>query len=125
LRWYADQFSQRTGLPVVISGIEPFPELPASLAMPLFRITQEALDNAARHAQAKRVSIELIEKKQHIRLSIADDGIGFQPEKIEQPGDTSGWGLWIMLQRTESIGGKFHIHSQPGKGTFLSIEVKR
>ena len=125
LRWYADQFSARTGLPVIISGSEPFPELPASLAMPLFRITQEALDNAARHAQAKRVSIELFEENQQIRLSIADDGIGFQPDKIEQPGETSGWGLWIMLQRAECIGGKFRIHSQPGKGTNLSIEVKR
>jgi signal transduction histidine kinase len=125
LRWYADQFSQRTGLPVIINGSEPFPELSADLAMPLFRITQEALDNAARHAQAKRVSIELFEENQHIRLSITDDGIGFQPNQIEQPGEASGWGLWIMLQRAESIGGKFRIHSQPGKGTNLSIEVKR
>jgi signal transduction histidine kinase len=125
LRWYADQFSQRTGLPVLISGIEPFPELPASLAMPLFRITQEALDNAAQHAQAKRVSIELIEENRNIFLSITDDGVGFKTDQIEQPGETSGWGLWIMLQRAESIGGKFNIHSQPGQGTHLSIEVRR
>jgi signal transduction histidine kinase len=125
LRWYADQFSQRTGLQVIISGSEPFPELSTSLAMPLFRITQEALDNAARHAQAHRVSIELLEKKQHIRLSIADDGIGFKPDQIKQPRGNSGWGLWIMQQRAESIGGKFRIHSQPGKGTNLSIEVRR
>ena len=125
LRWYADQFSQRTGLQVIISGSEPFPELSTSLAMPLFRITQEALDNAARHAQAHRVSIELLEKKQHIRLSIADDGIGFKPDQIKQPRGNNGWGLWIMQQRAESIGGKFRIHSQPGKGTNLSIEVRR
>jgi len=125
LRWYTDQFSQRTGLPVTISGSEPFPELSTDLAMPLFRITQEALDNAARHAQAKRVSIDLFEEDHHIRLSIADDGIGFKPDQIEQPADSSGWGLWIMLQRAESIGGKFRIHSQPGQGTNLSIELKR
>jgi signal transduction histidine kinase len=62
LRWYADQFSQRTGLPVTISGSESFPELSASLAMPLLRIAQEPLDNAAKHARANWVNIELLKK---------------------------------------------------------------
>ncbi len=125
LRWYADQFSQRTGLPVTIRGSEPFPELPVNLAMPLFRIVQEALDNAARHSKADQVSIELLEVDHHIRLSIADDGIGFHLNQIDRPNENSGWGLWNMLQRTESIGGKFRVNTKPGEGTSLSIEVKR
>jgi signal transduction histidine kinase len=125
LRWYAEQFSQRTALPVKVSGVEPFPELAPSLAMPLFRITQEALDNAARHAHASRVSIELVEEDRMIRLSITDDGTGFQPAPIVRPGETGGWGLWVIQQRTEGIGGKFTLNTQPGAGTQLTIELSR
>ena len=125
LRWYADQFSQRTGLAITVSGVEPFPELSPALAMPLFRITQEALDNAARHAHATRVSIELAEEGRKIRLMISDDGSGFQPGPLERPGETGGWGLWVIQQRAEGIGGKLTINSHPGDGTRLTISLNR
>jgi len=125
LRWYADQFSARTGIHTLTDGSEPFPALPASLAMPLFRIAQGALDNVARHAQARRASIEMNETDRLIYLSIADDGVGFDPQPIRQPDETGGWGLWTMQQRAECIGGRFQVHSQPGHGARVSVEVRR
>ncbi len=91
--------------------------IPAAIEDVLFRVTQEALSNTARYAQASSVSVTLVEGRQHISLSISDDGIGFNPQTIQAAGH---FGLIGMRERVLAVGGEFSIDS---KSTGTTIET--
>ena len=98
------------------------PGLNAALA--LYRITQEALTNAAKHAEAKEVFINLIQKEKTILLTVEDDGTGFDGEAIDvRTGGQGPLGLLIMRERAELAGGYLNLDSKIGKGTLLSVEI--
>jgi signal transduction histidine kinase len=84
----------------------------------LYRITQEALNNAWKHSKATLVVVNLGYSSNRIRLSIVDNGAGFDPSALNQ-----GLGLTGMKERANLIGAKLKIISQPGKGTDVSVEM--
>ena len=90
--------------------------------MQLLRIIQEALTNARKHAQAKgvQVSIELGDSK--VKVIIADDGVGFNPESL---GNDEGqkYGLGFIRQRAQEVGGSVEINSAPGQGTQVVVDM--
>ena len=94
-------------------------KLPGPLATQLFRITQEALHNAVKHAQAKRVIICLAAKKENIALRVEDDGIGL-PSDVES---SNGMGLRIMQHRARSICGRLEFRNREAGGTMVSCVV--
>lgn len=83
----------------------------------IFRIVQEALNNAERHSEAGTVSINLTATKSLIELSISDDGIGFNPTQIS----TERFGLRGMRERARIFGGDLQVHSTPGNGTKIQV----
>jgi signal transduction histidine kinase len=87
----------------------------------VFRIAQEALHNALRHAGAKHVEIRLARDNGHLALSVSDDGVGFQPDDPELR--SRRLGLTSMEERAGRLGGRLEIHSAPGKGTDVKLEV--
>ncbi len=94
--------------------------LPAEVEIALFRIAQEAVTNAVRHARAERVSV-LIKKRDHmIIMVIEDDGVGFDFEDVIRDGRL---GLVGMRERTEMLGGNLLVESAPGTGTTVVAEV--
>jgi PAS domain S-box-containing protein len=96
---------------------DPIPELPEIVQITLYRFTQEALTNMAKHAQAQEIQIQITYKNDNVSLTIQDDGIGF-----EQPvSGQTGMGLKSMAERTELVGGTLEIQSKPGKGTCLKV----
>ena len=112
------------------SGIEPPPEVhddlrveppPESRAI-LFRIAQEALTNARKHAGAGRITVSLSNEDDGVRLVVADDGGGFDVVSIETP-SPGHIGLPTMLERAELAGGRLSIESAPGRGTSVSAWV--
>ncbi len=125
LRWYAEQFSERTGISVSVDtgSTEGKSRLPVEHA--LFRIAQEALNNASKHAQASRVDIWLGVDEQSVCLEIADNGVGFSVERIANamPVGYSGWGMLTMAERAAGIGGCFRVESAPGRGATVIVEV--
>ncbi|HZV46500.1 MAG TPA: PAS domain S-box protein [Thermodesulfovibrionales bacterium] len=123
--WYTEQFTKRTKIPVVFKEHELKTRLLPDIETNLYRITQEALTNTAKYAHASKVSITVKEENGTVNLSIADDGIGFKPESVHQLKEKRGLGLIGMRERAESIGGKLSVQSTPGKGTNISVEVKR
>lgn len=124
LRWYADRFSKRTEIPVrVEEAWETGTRLSPRLETVLFRIAQEALTNAALHAGARQVIIRLESHEQIHRMKVEDDGHGFDPAATKEPGSLSGWGLQIMRERIESVGGSFRLDSAPGHGTRIVAEI--
>ena len=124
VRWYVDLFTRRTGVSVRMEETgEAVLRLPSSVETNLFRITQEALTNVARHAKAKQVKIQVDVGGKVFRLSIADDGIGFDRSAIAVPGKEKNWGLRIMRERVEAIGGDFQLNSAPGLGTEIIVQI--
>ena len=123
--WYTEQFTKRTKIPVVLKEHELKTRLLPDIETNLYRITQEALTNTAKYAHASKVTVTVKEENGTVHLSIADDGVGFNPESIHQLTEKKGLGLIGMRERAESIGGKLYVRSAPGKGTNISVEVKR
>ncbi len=96
-------------------------EIPKSLKIVIFRIVQESCNNIAKYSQASMVKLELIKQKNAIRLSVIDDGIGFNPNLVEyKKGLGTGIGLVSMKERTELSGGTFALNSREGKGTTIT-----
>jgi two-component system NarL family sensor kinase len=96
--------------------------LPEEVKTALFRVSQEALANAGKHARAQQVEIELAFAPQGIALRIADDGQGFEVDKV-QLDPRRGIGLRNMRERLVSIGGSFEVQSVAGAGTTLVARV--
>ena len=94
-----------------------------AIASQLFRIAQEATNNAIKHANAKRIRIEFKEDANNVILSIVDDGKGFEPDY-----QSSGMGLRIMRYRARMIGAGLEVStSDPSKslGTSVTVKLKR
>jgi signal transduction histidine kinase len=125
MHWYGEQFTERTGIAVAVQGEEPAPRLAARVENALFRIAQEALTNAAKHARATQVAVSMEVERGTLRLVVADDGIGFDLERLAEPDGSRGWGLLSMTERAEAVGGHCRIETGPGQGTQVIVEVSR
>jgi PAS domain S-box-containing protein len=123
IRWYSERFSMRTGVGVIMEGEEINPRPTAHIENNVFRIIQEVLTNISKHARARcaKINVAVIEGK--LKLIIADDGVGFDPEKVQKAGEHHGWGLMTMAERAEVIGGRFSLESETGRGTQVTVEV--
>ena len=122
LRWHSELFSARTGIEVSVQSDESFPRLPPEVELALFRISQEALMNTAKHADAKMVTITLGCSPDKVRFTVSDDGKGFT-SPAPPPPQASGWGMTIMRERAELVGGTFKFHSHPGQVTVVTVEI--
>ncbi|HUX25049.1 MAG TPA: PAS domain S-box protein, partial [Burkholderiales bacterium] len=123
LRQLASELAQRSGIAADLSGVDLQPRLPPIVETAMFRISQEALNNIAKHAQAKHVEISLHEVSGRVILDIADDGVGFDPN--ETPPDNQHWGLTTMRERAEAVGVVFRVESSAGAGTRIVLEAER
>jgi len=116
LREHATAIERRSGIAVVVD-VARDPALPEPVEQAFFRIAQEALANAARHARARRVRVTL-RGPTPARMAIADDGQGFQ---IEHVGD-GRFGLISMRERADAVGARLRVYSAPGQGTEIAVE---
>lgn len=92
--------------------------LPSDVIISIYRIIQESLTNISKYAKASEVKIELTTNKSGFRLIIADNGQGF-----DVSGNTTGFGLQSMRDRTLALGGEFHIHSDHGAGCEIIVDI--
>jgi two-component system sensor histidine kinase UhpB len=120
LGWHAEEFVRRTHLRVDFEdrAKERTRALRHEDAVTLFRIAQEALNNAAKHAQAEKVKIRLEVKELQFILEIHDDGRGFDPAA-----PTGRLGMRSMRERAEAAGAAFQVESAPGQGTLVRVGV--
>jgi signal transduction histidine kinase len=122
IRFLAEGVSTRAGLPIHIEASVPG-RLPGAVETALYRLVQEALNNAVKHANAKNLWIRAWRERQLVCCSIRDDGRGFDPSQTQAATHGKGLGLVAMQERVSAIGGTLHIHSNLGKGTEISIRV--
>lgn len=115
LRWHAREVARRTGLKVKMIADELNDDLPDSHRTCIYRVVQEALNNCVKHSKASEVRVVIHRDGEGLSISVQDDGKGFDPRH------NKGLGLLGMTERVSGLGGRFHIESQPGRGTILSI----
>jgi signal transduction histidine kinase len=89
----------------------------------IYRIVQEALNNAIKHARAHEILVLLDgSEPKHLCLSISDDGVGFVPGPGEET-QAGGFGMKTMRERAETSGGNLRVISAPGKGTTVEVTI--
>ncbi len=101
-------------------GFNQGERLPEELATPLYRIAQEALTNAVRHANASMINLILEQRDDHVVVIVEDNGVGFDADVIQKSGHL---GLLGMQERAQMILGNLQIESQPGQGTTIVVEI--
>jgi signal transduction histidine kinase len=111
LEWQARETSRRGDMEVDVQAGELPGNLPDEVKIGVYRLVQEALQNAATHAHAKTAKVFVKHEANNVDVEISDDGIGFQPDR------TRGMGILGMEERVRQLGGTFDLRSAPGKGT--------
>jgi signal transduction histidine kinase len=95
--------------------------LPPALERELFRVAQEALNNALKHARAEEISVEVDVSDRCARLAVRDRGVGFEPADAQRR--SRRLGLVSMHERARELGAELEIHSRPGKGTVVTLDL--
>jgi PAS domain S-box-containing protein len=123
LYWFCQQFEEIYTITRIETSIEiEENQMTDSLKTTIFRVTQEALNNVAKHSRADRVLLRLHKVSESIELTIADNGIGFEIEKHKLEKDKDrGFGLASMKERAELSGGSLSIRSALGQGTRIKV----
>ena len=116
LKWQAREISKRTSMDVSVAA-ELRDDLPDDFKTCIYRVVQEALHNCASHARAKTVRIRVQQQPGRLNLSIQDDGQGFDGQQVK------GLGLLGIQERVAQLGGQCMVHSEPGAGTILAVEL--
>lgn len=124
IRWHCENTFDERRVAVSIEAETLAQRLPAHVEVALFRIVQEAVNNAHRHADARHVSIRLVREDGHVRVAVRDDGRGFDVERaFGLDGASASVGLLGMQERVAILGGSMEIHSAVGSGTEVAVEV--
>jgi signal transduction histidine kinase len=117
VEWFGRELSRRGEINVEVRAENVSEDLPDPIKLGVYRLVQEALNNAQRHAQARNAIVELSQTKNAIRVKVSDDGCGFDPKR------TRGMGLVGMEERVKHLGGTIEVDSHPGKGTTIRAEL--
>jgi signal transduction histidine kinase len=117
LRQRLDAVENRAGVQARLL-VDDFVELPKDVEEGLYRIAQEALNNALKHAEASLVDVHLFTAAQAYVLEVRDNGVGFDVKSVSQG---AGMGLVNMRERAQSLGADFHINSTVGEGTVVQV----
>jgi two-component system, NarL family, sensor kinase len=123
LQWFCRGFEDACpSLTVKCRIVAEERDIPEELKLEVFRIVQEALSNVAQHAQANRVNLSLVRLGGELRLSIDDDGIGFDPTHVAEHG--LGLGLHAIRKRVDATGGTLALETAPHRGARLTANWK-
>jgi signal transduction histidine kinase len=123
LRWYVAQVGELWGRDIAFEGGR-MGRLPDHVEVAAFRIVQEAVGNAVRHAQASTVSVHVFAQDRTLHLIVVDDGVGFDVAGVTaRAGAGEAVGLMGMRERAELAGGTLRIESAPGRGTTVTAEL--
>jgi signal transduction histidine kinase len=119
LRTRLESVEARSGIKTEFK-VENERRMPVSIETELFRIVQEALNNAVKHSQANSIKVDLKFSEQSFSMRIWDNGVGFDPVTIARSG---GMGLRGMEERARRINGRLEVLSSLGEGTTLTVEI--
>ena len=122
LKIFAGTLEDRLPIAVSVRDVDLALRLPHLIEASLFRIAQEAINNAAKYANARTVEISFVQKPEQVHLVIADNGCGFETIQLLE---TGGYGLKIMRERAEAVDAELKVESSPGRGTRIIVILER
>ena len=125
LQNYTERWSGRSGVAADFhcGGLER-ERLPPEVETTIYRVVQEALNNVLKHAGARRVSVVVERRRDHVLVIVEDDGRGFEVEEVSfAPGSGRGLGLLGMRERVALVGGALNLDSSPGAGTTARARI--
>ncbi|TKJ43916.1 hypothetical protein CEE36_02020 [candidate division TA06 bacterium B3_TA06] len=122
VRALARSAAEGSGVSFVIQGDEGFPRADPDTEIMLYRVIQEAVTNALKHAEPDEITVRFEYTEPKLRVMVEDDGKGFDVEKVASA--SSGLGLRSIHERVALIGGRIELNSSVGKGTQVLIEVE-
>ena len=120
LRQLANQTQQATGIAVLLVGQLAGYRPPSEVETALYRVAQEAIQNALKHGPPSRIDLRLSHQEEQLSLEIADNGRGFEPQAVPE---RSTGGLAHMRERVELLGGQFTLVSEVGQGAYIRATV--
>ncbi len=127
LRVYLESQAAVSGLAIELQadgpGAEAEGRLPAEFEIACFRVVQESITNALRHAGARRLEVRITRSSRRVSLSIKDDGCGFNLATLDEAAAHGHLGVLGMRERVRARGGKFKLTSRPGAGTAIEVEL--
>jgi len=123
LRWYIQSHLEGVGPTIVTEFDDEGQRLPGNVETGLYRIAQDTLTNAVRHAQASKVVVRLETKSGFASLAVIDNGVGFDPGEAIYRGNHRGLGLLSVKERVELLDGTLNIESAPGRGTRVYVVI--
>jgi two-component system sensor histidine kinase DegS len=118
IRRYRDTVNEKVTLEA-----DALPRLSAETEIVLYRIVQESLQNAHKHARGALVHVVLQQQQGRLVLLVRDEGPGFEPRRVARKAGRDSWGLTSMRERAELIGARFTVVSSPGRGTEVRVEL--
>lgn len=124
LRWYAGSRIGSAGIQFAFREIGISRRLSPPCETAIFRVVQEAINNIALHSHARHAGFVFDFRDHQVRIEVTDDGVGFDPASLAGTREAKrGLGLMGMEERVTAIGGEFHLHSLPGRGTAIHLIV--
>jgi signal transduction histidine kinase len=123
LQWYVQEFEKRYAIRTNFAVEGNRSRLPTEYETVLFRITQEALINVAKHANASQAGVKLEIYPAQVCVIVKDDGRGFDLDKTLRGDRRAGWGLLGIQERALLLGGQCEIDSRPGRGTHIRVTI--
>jgi PAS domain S-box-containing protein len=123
LQWLAEHMKQHYHLEVGVEGEEDPVKLDEHIRYALFRAVRELLINVARHAQTDQARVSFTWLPERVRVEVEDRGKGFDASVFTTDPEAAGFGLFSTRERMDNLGGSFDIHSAPGEGTRVTLEV--
>ncbi|MCC7301877.1 MAG: PAS domain-containing protein [Bacteroidia bacterium] len=118
--WLAEEFRRKTGIPIKYETNMKDAKVDKRISIELFRICQEAMNNAVKHSDCTAMELILFREENDLSLVIGDNGRGFTPGVLQNEFST---GLMGMKERASGIDGEFNVESAPGEGTLLIVKV--
>ena len=122
IRFLAESVSKRVNIPIHVDA-RVTERLPGPAETAIYRVVQEAINNAVKHAQARDIWISVARDGQRLSCSVRDNGVGFDVPALRSQRQRRGLGLTAMQERLNAVGGAVTIESAPGKGTELRISL--
>jgi two-component system, NarL family, sensor histidine kinase DegS len=116
-------FSEETSIRVSLSAVAAVEQVDGDKSTVLYRVAQEALTNIVRHAHASRADVKIQKLDDAICMTIKDDGKGFRHEHVLHGKKKNRLGLLGMRERVQMVRGSFVVHSAPGKGTTIRVQI--
>jgi len=123
LHWFVEKFTRSARVEVRLRTPPEETRLPPPIELLLYRVTQEALTNVAKHARARHVEVELAVQDAQATLNVADDGVGFEVDRFRRTPSLAGVGLLGMRERVAYYRGELDIRSRPNAGVRIRVAI--